>query len=407
MRILIVQNTDWIKRNPTEQHHLAEMLSLRGHEIRVIDFEILWRTQSEGGLYSRRKELGNVAKIYDDAKVSIIRPPFVKIPLLDYVSFAFSHRREVTRQVREFAPDVIVNLGLFSYAGKVAKRNNLPFICYWMDVTHRLIPFKPLQFIGRVIERGTLRVADMVIIISDKLRDYVIGMGAPPERTKVLKVGVNLELFSPISNGHNSHNIRKQYDLKEQDVSLLFVGRLFPFSGLKEVALQLAEVEHHNLKLLIVGDGEVYAELQKLRERPDLQSKVILAGRKPYHELPFFIAASDICVLPFHNTGVTRDIIPTKMYEYMAMGKPVISTRLPGIVKEFGEDIGVIYVDRPEEVVGKAMELARGGRLEELGAKARTFAGRHSWDVITDEFEEILKKVVEEKRNRRKHDSHV
>ena len=406
MKILLIQTTNWIRRFPVEQHHLAEKLSLRGHEIRVIDFDVLWRAESKRGFYSKRKIFDDVSKIYDGAKVTVVRPPFLKIPLLDYISLAFSYKKEITRQIKEISPHVIIGIGVLgSYlAGKAATRNSLPFVFYWIDVAHLLIPFKPLQPLGWILERSTLKMADMVLTISDKLRDYVIRMGAPSERTKVLKVGVNVELFSPISNGHN---VRKQYDLKEQDVSLLFIGRIYPFSGLKEIALRLTEVEDHNLKLLIVGDGEVYAELQNLRERPDLRSKVILTGEKPYHELPSFVAASDICLLPFHNTGVTKDIIPTKMYEYMAMGKPVISTRLPGIVSEFGEDNGVVYVDRPEDTVGKAIELAQSGRLGELGAKARRFANRHSWDGITDELEEILKKAIDEKQNGRKYDSYV
>jgi len=47
MKILIVQETDGLRRKPVHQHHLAEKLSLRGHEIRVIDYEILWRTQGK------------------------------------------------------------------------------------------------------------------------------------------------------------------------------------------------------------------------------------------------------------------------------------------------------------------------------------------------------------------------
>ena len=57
MKILLVQNTDWIKRNPAQQHHLAEMLSLRGHEIRVIDYEILWRNEKEREIISERKKV--------------------------------------------------------------------------------------------------------------------------------------------------------------------------------------------------------------------------------------------------------------------------------------------------------------------------------------------------------------
>ena len=46
------------------------------------------------------------------------------------------------------------------------------------------------------------------------------------------------------------------------------------------------------------------------------------------------------------------------MYDYLTMKKPVISTRLPGIMKEFGENNGIVYIDKPEDTVMKAMELA-------------------------------------------------
>jgi len=94
-----------------------------------------------------------------------------------------------------------------------------------------------------------------------------------------------------------------------------------------------------------------------------------------------------------------QDIVPIKMYEYMAMKKPVISTNLSGVKKEFGEDNGVIYVDRPEDVVAKAAELVQNGSVKRLGARARSFVERYSWDTITDEFERILAETIREKRN--------
>lgn len=396
MKILIVQNTDWLKRNPAQQHHLAEMLSLRGHEIRVIDFEILWRTQGRRELYSKREIFSSVSKIHDGAKVTVIRPNIVKIPLLDYVSLLFSHKKEIDRQIREFAPNVIVGLGIIAYlAGKAAKRNNIPFIYYWIDVSHRLIPFKPLQPIGCIIERRTLKLADKVLTINDKLKEYVIKLGASFKRTQVLRAGIDFRQFDPrICNDI----IRKKYGLQKEDVILFFMGWLYRFSGLKEIALQLAKLENREIKLLIVGEGDAYDELQQIREKYNLLDRVILAGKKPYFEIPGFITASDICLLPAYPTErIMQDIVPIKTYEYMAMRKPVISTRLPGVMEEFGEDNGVIYVDRPEEVVKKAIELVTNGNLSELGAKARCFVERYSWDSITDKFERILEEVIKEK----------
>lgn len=396
MKVLIVQNTDWLKRNPAQQHHLAEMLSLRGHEIRVVDFEILWRTQGRREFFSKRKIFNDVSKIYSDAKVMVIRPSILKIPLLDYVSVFYSHKKEIERQVKEFAPDVIVSLGVISYvAGRAAKRSDTPFIYYWIDVSHRLIPFKPLQPIGWIMEHRALKLADRILVINRKLREYVIGMGAPPELTQVLGAGVDFRRFSPSVSGDA---VRKLSGINEDEVVLFFMGWLYKFSGLKEVALRLARLENDNVKLLIVGEGDLYDELRQIQERYGMSGRLILAGKKAYSEIPVFLAASDICLLPAYPTEkIMQDIVPIKMYEYMAMAKPVISSRLPGVVKEFGEDNGVVYVDKPQDVIEKAMELIRSGNLDELGRKARSFTERRSWNNITNEFEKILEETIKKR----------
>ena len=82
----------------------------------------------------------------------------------------------------------------------------------------------------------------------------------------------------------------------------------------------------------------------------------------------------------------------------MAMKKPVIVTRLPGITKEFGEGNGMVYIDRPEDTIAKAIELAQNGAVEQLGSRARKYAEKRSWDNITDRFETILEAVIKKKR---------
>lgn len=402
MRILVVQETDWLKKGPHQQHHLAEKLSLRGHQIRVIDFDILWRTRGNGGLYSRREVFSNVSKIYPDARVTVIRPGIVKISLLDYASLVLSHQREIGRQIKEFAPNVIIGFGILnSYlAAKTAKRSNIPFIYYWIDVLHTLIPFKLFQPLGKIISARTLKMSDAALVINEKLRDYVIGIGAPLERTSVLGASVDFKRFNMAVNGNP---VREQYGIKENDVVLLFTGffrgNIYKYSGLREVALELSKVNDPCFKFLIVGEGDTDSELQEIREKYGLKEGLILAGSKPYDQIPAFIGASDICLLPYHNVETMQSIVPIKMYDYMAIGKPVISTRLPGVMKEFGEDNGVVYVDRPGDIISKAMELVACGNLEQLGLKARSFVERYSWDSITDKFEDILERVVKEKRN--------
>jgi glycosyltransferase involved in cell wall biosynthesis len=398
VKILFIQETDWLKRGPHQQHHLADRLSVRGHTVAVIDHEFTWRSDGKKELFSRRQVFRNIHKVDERANVTVIRPGILKIPLLDYLSLFVSHRREIERQIKEFSPDVIVGYGIVnSYlASKAARRLGIPFVYYWIDVLHRLIPVRAFQPLGKMFEKSTLEKADRILAINETLGEYTAGLGAPTGRIRLLKAGIDISKFDLRLNGRE---IRQKYHIAEEDIVIFFMGWLYHFSGLKEAAIKLASVGNKNLKLLIVGEGDAFNDLKKIQETYGLQDKLILAGKKPYQEIPGYIAAADICLLPaYPDEPIMQDIVPIKLYEYLAMMKPVISTRLPGVLKEFGLDNGVLYVDRPEDVVAAAIELSSGGKIREIGKKGRMFAEKNNWDNLTLDFEKILQEVIQEKR---------
>jgi glycosyltransferase involved in cell wall biosynthesis len=90
------------------------------------------------------------------------------------------------------------------------------------------------------------------------------------------------------------------------------------------------------------------------------------------------------------------------MYEYLAAARPVIATRLPGLVKEFGEGNGVVYVNGPDEVLSKASELARQGELQKLGERGRAFVSGNDWARITETFESYLLGLADKKGSRQR-----
>jgi glycosyltransferase involved in cell wall biosynthesis len=400
MKILIVQDTDWIRRNPIQHTHLAERMALRGHEIRIIDYEILWRTEGKKELFSKR-QVFHVSRLFKEVSLPVIRPGILKIPVLDYFSMLFTYTKEINRQIVDFQPDVIISNDILTtyLSYRAAKKNNVPTIYYAIDIEHRLVPFKFLQPLGKKIEARNIRTADLVISINEMLREYTIQMGANRSKTMVIRAGIDSEHYDP--NKIDGSEIRKRYGLNEDDIVLFFMGWLYDFSGLKEVAVDLAEIKDKkpNIKMLIVGDGDAYEDLQKIREQNNLNNHIILAGKQLYDNLPEYIAAADICLLPAYNNEIMRDIVPIKMYEYMAMRKPVISTKLPGVMKEFGEGNGVIYVERTEDVLTKALELIGNGDIDILGSKSRSFVERNSWDKITDRFEAVLLDDINENGN--------
>ena len=388
MRILVVQESDWTEVGPHQSHHLMERLSQRGHEIRVIDFEIRWRAHKGYGFLSRRKVINNYHKAIEGGNVTVIRPPFIRAPILDYASLLVSHRNEIEKQIKEFQPDVIVGFGILNanMAIRIARKHNIPFFYYIIDELHRLVPEKPLQAVARVVESRNMEAADMVISINEGLREYTIKMGADPEKTEVIRAGVDLEAFNP----DDRKTVRAKYGIQDDETVLFFMGWLYEFSGLKEVALALAKNRDSKIKLLILGKGDLWDTLQEIRRDHGLAERIIMESWVPYQEVPKYIMAADICILPAYKNEIMMNIVPIKMYEYMAAGKPVLATSLPGLVKEFGETNGVLYAESSDAVLDKALELIETGQIGPEGKRARDFVKSLNWDELTDIFQQTL-----------------
>ena len=395
MRILVLQESDWIERGPHQSHHLLERMAQRGHEVRVIDFEIGWRERSTRERIAPRRVVADVHKVCDDASVTVVRPAFIRVRVLDYVSSAISHSLEIRRQMREFRPDVVVGLGILNgFAGiRLSRRCRVPFVYYLIDTLHRLVPEPAFRGLSKVMEESNLRRSSLVLSINQTLHDYAIAMGAREVRSKVLPAGVDLTRY----NSADRRRTRSELGLAEDDLVLFFMGWMYPFSGLPEVAQAIlgGGQSTKNLKLLVVGKGPLWNRLQALRNDEGSGNRILALEWLPYAQIPSYLVASDICLLAAQRDKVMQDIVPIKMYEYLAAAKPVLATRLPGLVREFGEGHGVVYVEGPEQVVPRALELARNGLLPGLGAQARAFVSGNDWQTIADTFENYLKELVE------------
>lgn len=388
MKILVVQESDWTEVGPHQSHHLMERLSVRGHEIRVIDYEIRWRAHKRDGFISLRQVIQNYHKAVEGGNVTVIRPAFIRTPILDYASLLVSHRNEIERQIREFQPDAIVGFGILNAntAIRLARKHDIPFFYYIIDELHRLVPEKPFQAVARAVEARNMKAADMVISINEGLREYTIKMGADPDRTEVIRAGVDLEAFNP----DDREAIRSNYGIQDDETVLFFMGWLYEFSGLKEVALALAKNQDSKIKLLILGKGDLWSTLQEIRRDHGLEERIIMVPWVPFPDVPKYIMAADICILPAHENEIMMNIVPIKVYEYMAAGKPVLATSLPGLMKEFGKTNGVLYAASSEEVLDKALELIESGVIVSEGKKARDFVKSLNWDDLTDVFQQTL-----------------
>lgn len=399
MRILALQETDWVERNPIMHHRMLEELSRRGDHVTVIDYDLHWRSAAGSRITTQRRAGTATGKYYNDARVMLIRPRVVRQPGLTRLSWLAANWREVSRELSRNRPDVVVGYGISNalLGVRLAKQAGVPFVYHLLDALHTLVEPAILRPVARQVERMALQQADMVIVINRHLQSYAEGMGAQPQRIRVLPQGYSPRSVAP---GEQAR-VRDLLDVDEAELLLLFVGWLYQFSGLRELAQELARRREQfpNLKMVVVGSGELDAGLAALRDK-SLGHQLQLMGQRPVSEVPGYIGASDVCLLPALRTPAMEHIVPSKVGEYMELGKPVVATRLPGMKAQFGDLPGMLWIDRPEEALDHVARLERapaGARsaAAALGKSCYSYANAHGdWMEITDIFRELLSSTI-------------
>jgi len=399
MNILFVHEVDWLNKVVFEIHSLSELLALSGHRVYAIDYESMW---AKNGFFDfgslRTKVVGGVARAYPESSVCLTRPGFIKIPGLSRLSAAFTHYREIQKTIKEKDIDVIV---LYSVPTnglqtvRLCRKLGVPVVFRAIDIPNQLVPYPVLRPITRVLERKVYSNVDLILTLSPILSQYVISMGAPEARVKLLLLGVDTELFRP---DLDCTEIQQKWGFGEDDQVVVFVGTLFDFSGLDSFICRFPEVikQIPSAKLLIVGDGPQRPKLERIIAQLGLQKQVIITGFQPYHTVPRYINLAAICINTFLITDATRDIFPTKVVQYLACGKAVIATSLPGMMAVIsGEHQGVVYTGSPGEMMAEVISLLESTqRRQQLEQAGLNYAKQvHSYDKIAHQLEATLSKI--------------
>jgi glycosyltransferase involved in cell wall biosynthesis len=236
-----------------------------------------------------------------------------------------------------------------------------------------------------------LRRCDRVVVLTDGLRDLVIGRyRVVPERVVVLPSGTDTGLFVP----QNTAACRRRIGLSLDRDYIGFVGSFYRYQGLQCLldAMTIIRRTMPSVHLLLVGDGEAAPELKQQADRLALSACITWAGRIPYLEVPTWIGAMTLCVAPFR--GDRGETSPVKIFDYLACGKPVIASAIPSVSATFVQEAGVDLVP-PDDPVALAQAvlvlLNDPDRQAHMAALGRRFVVQgFSWTHLTNRLRESL-----------------
>ncbi len=179
------------------------------------------------------------------------------------------------------------------------------------------------------VDRTACRLADLILLDTRAHAEFFSEtFGLPPEKFWVLPIGADEGIFRP---GGAVPSDPRPY-------TVLHFGRYIPLHGLETVvrAARLLEERGAGCRFLMVGDGEERGRIEELARRLEMQS-LEFRDPEPPERLAETIRGADVCLGIFGETGKAARVVPNKVYEAMAAGRPVITGDSPA-AREFLRD---------------------------------------------------------------------
>jgi glycosyltransferase involved in cell wall biosynthesis len=202
----------------------------------------------------------------------------------------------------------------------------------------------------RIQERLSIRAASHVVIVNEALRDRLVELGVRADRITVVPNSPSLARFDPST-------VSARQFMADGVLRLVYAGALTPVYELDvaidAVARLVAARPALDVRFEIFGRGDSEPALRERVTAAGLDERVTFRGRVPLEEVPGVLAAADIGLAPTRLDDYTRYSLSTKLFEYGAMRRPVVATRLPLVERTFGE--GTVWTYEP----GDADDLAR------------------------------------------------
>lgn len=327
---------------------------------------------------------------------------FLELPLLHYNDQLLSDANQILRD--KDLSFVYQRYALYNYSGlQLALSKNIPFILEYngSEIWINRVWGKTLKYgdFAKQIEMLNLRGADVVVVVSRALKGNLIDRGISPEKILVNPNGVDPEIYSPSVDG--SH-IRRKYDLEDKTV-IGFIGTFGKWHGAEILAqafgllIQKYPQYRDYTRLFMVGDGHTLSQVRQELKAYGVTQECILTGIVPQEEGPAHLAACDLLASPHvpNPDGTPFFGSPTKLFEYMAMGKGIIASDLDqiGEVLEHNHTAWMVQPGDAESLMlGLKIMIDHpeiGKRLGE--ATRREVVAKYTWKEHTRKIIEKLK----------------
>jgi glycosyltransferase involved in cell wall biosynthesis len=252
-----------------------------------------------------------------------------------------------------------------------------------------------------LVERASIGAADAVITVNDALRDRLIDKGVDARKISVLLNSPDPALFDA------SAHPRRLF-AEDGVLRLVYAGSLTPLYDVELVIEAVALLATGGdgreplgacVSLDVYGRGDCESRLREVTAQYGLEGQVRFHGRVPVETIAGRIAAADVGVAPTRPDGYTHLSMSTKLFEYGAMGKPVLASRLATVERYFGPDT-LAYFD-PGDPASASAALRRlmndPGWREQIVARTSDRIAKFSWGGEADRYRILVRRLAKKR----------
>ncbi len=183
---------------------------------------------------------------------------------------------------------------------------------------------------------------DRFITVSDDLKTlYNKKYGVPAENIDVVYSGVNPGLFNAGRYRKEAAELKKMLGIADKQI-IGYAGSLRPWHGIQHAVHMMSGLKNKDAVLCVVGGGSELNGLRALAASLGLSDRVCFTGDVPYINVPAYMEMFDIALAPYSSYGVSNYVDPLKLFEYMAMGKPIVCGSTSWAMTVLGGDCGAI-----------------------------------------------------------------
>jgi glycosyltransferase involved in cell wall biosynthesis len=280
------------------------------------------------------------------------------------------------------------------------KYKGLVFISDWNDwwgrggLINEQRPFWYRPLFGPLetfFEENFRKRADGVTVIARALAQRAKKLGVAEDKLKWIPQGVDTDYFRPVS----QQKARETVGIPKNCNIAVFSALVIIDLDLVMKAFIKVSKAIPKARLMLLGRKSPFTK--KIAERYQIADKIFDLGMIPFVDYPKYLSCADVFLLPFKNKIANIGRWPTKLGEYLSIGRPVVSNPVGDIKTLFEkENLGLLAKEEHDDFADKIIQLFKNKELcEELGRNGRRFAQNSlAWPILTNKLESFYTELI-------------